>query len=142
SMSRGNCEMGLSSVEEDGLIVRAMIATHSDNNPQPDVAEHADRFGMTFAAAASGAIVGFGPRTVPGAAESKVPHGLAQGMDAGAANVNGASGAARACYGSGAGCTLGDGRVAIAVAIVAQFSHHPGGEEVASARQAQIELAV
>ena len=65
---------------------------HSDNNPQPDVAEHPDRFGMAFAATACRTIVRFGPRPVRGATESKVPHGLARGMDAGAANVNGAGG--------------------------------------------------
>lgn len=121
--------MSLSRGEEDGLIIQPMVAAHGDNDAQPDIAEHADRLGMPFPAFTSSTVIGVGPGAPPEAGKGKVPHGLAQGMDAGPANTDGAGGAARTCHGSGAGCTLGGGRIAIPVAMIAQFSHHPGGEQ-------------
>jgi hypothetical protein len=63
-------------------------------------------------------------------------------MDTGTAKVHGASGAARSRDWSGTRLALGNVRIAIPVAIVAQFSDHPGGENVSSTGQAEIELAV
>ncbi len=109
--------MSLSRGEEDGFIIQPMVAAHGDNDAQPDIAEHADRLGMPFPAFTSSTVIGVGPGAPPEAGKGKVPHGLAQGMDAGPANTD------------GAGCTLGGGRIAIPVAMIAQFSHHPGGEQ-------------
>lgn|GEM_PF-7099475 len=44
--------------------------------------------------------------------------------------------------GGGTGFALGGAGIAIPVAIVAQFSDHPGGEKSCSAWQAVVELAV
>ena len=53
-------------------------------------------------------------------------------MDTGAANVHDAGGPARSRDRSGARLALGDVRIAIPVAIIAQLSHHPGGENISS----------
>src|SRR6516164_1496662 len=87
-------------------------------------------------------VVGLGPRAVPQAGERKRPQRFAQGMDAGAANVHGAGRPALSRDRSGARLALGDVRIAIPVAIIAQLSHHPGGENISSTGQAAVELAV
>src|SRR6516164_5218383 len=87
-------------------------------------------------------VVGLGPRAVPQAGERKRPQRFAQGMDAGAANVHGAGRPALSRDRSGARLALGNVRIAIPVAIIAQFSDHPGGENISSTGQAEIELAV
>ena len=56
--------------------------------------------------------------------------------------MDGADGRALSGDRRGARLALGDARIVIPVAIVAQFSDHPGGEKITSAGQAEVELAV
>src|SRR6516164_10774962 len=63
-------------------------------------------------------------------------------MNAGSANMYRADGPAFPGDGCGTRFALGDVRIAIPVAIIAQLPHHPGGEDITSTGQAVVELAV
>src|SRR6516162_316355 len=128
--------------KEQGLIIRPAVAAHSDDNAQPDVTEHPYRFRMLLAALPGTQVVGLGPLTMALAGECELPHRASQGMTTGPTNMYSADGRAFPGDRRGTGFALGAARIAISVAIVAQFSDHPGGEEVASAGQAVVELAV
>src|SRR6516162_5091446 len=128
--------------EEQGLIIRPAVAAHSDDNAQPDVTEHPYRFRMLLAALPGTQVVGLGPLTMALAGECELPHRASQGMTTGPTNMYSADGRAFPGDRRGTGFALGAARIAISVAIVAQFSDHPGGEKVASAGQAVVELAV
>src|SRR5713226_4748824 len=141
-MSRGECEMSLSSLKEDGFVIRTMVAAHRDDDPQPDIAEHTNGLGVLLSAFASAAVVGVRPGTVAKAAKGELPHHFAQGMNTGTSKADGAGGAAGRGDGGGPGLALGDGGLGISVAVIAQFTDHPGGEKITSPRQAPVELAV
>src|SRR5215471_3064276 len=128
--------------EEQGLIVRPAVAAHGDDDAQPNVTEHPYRFRMLLSALPGAQVVHLGPLTVPHAGERELPHRVSQGMNAGPANMDCADGAAFPGDRCGTSFALGAARIAIPVAIVAQFSDHPGGEKVTSAGQAVVELAV
>src|SRR5579872_2108616 len=134
--------MSRAGVEEPSFVVDAVVTTHGDDDAQPDIAEHANRLGVLLPAGPYARVIDLRPRAAPQATEGELPQRGAQGMNAGAPNPDDAGGPAGPGHGRGAGLALGDGSLAIPVAIVAQFPDHPGGETVTSARQAAVELAV
>ena len=129
-------------LQERGFIVGSCGTTDGDNDAQPHIAQHPDRFRMFLAALARMVVVGARPRTAAYTTEGKYPERLAQGMNASATKVDRATRGTLPGHRSGARFALGDAGILIPVAIVAQFSDHPGGECVTSAGQAQVELAV
>ncbi len=128
--------------EEQGLIVGPAVAPHGDDDAQPDVAEHPHRFGVFLTTLPGAQVVRLGPLTLPHAGERKLPDRVPQGMTTSPAKMHRADGTAGPRDRGGTRFALGDAGIAIPVAIVAQFSDHPGGEKVASAGQAVVELAV
>ena len=127
---------------EDFLVVRPAVATDGNDDPEPDIAEHPNRFRMLLPTLAGLIVVPMGPSTMSEARERKLPQRFSQGMDARATKVNGAGGPTRFRDRSGARLALGDVWIAIPVAIIAQFSYHPGGEDISSTGQTVVELAV
>src|SRR6516162_7584149 len=123
------------------LVVRPTVPTDGDDDPKPDIAEHPNRFCMVFPTLASLIVVSMGPPTASETRERKLPQRFPQGMDTGAAKVHGAGGPTLFRDRSGARLALGNVRIAISVAIIAQFSDHPGGEDISSTGQAEIKLA-
>ncbi len=134
--------MSLSSFEGGGFVIQAVVPAHRDDNPQPDIAEHTDGLGVLFSSLTSPAVVGIRPGTLGEARKGEVPQHFAQGMDAGTPKADGADRAAGFGDGGGPGFALGDGRLGIPVAVIAQFPDPPGGEKITSPRQAAVELAV
>ena len=134
--------MRRSSLKEEGLIIEPMVAAHGNDEAQPDVAEHPDRLGMFLAAQPGARVVRLRPLAASDARKRELPQRLAQGMNAGPATMDRANGTAFPGDGCGTGLALGGTGIAIPVAIVAQFSDHPGGEKSCSAWQAVVELAV
>src|SRR5206468_5778415 len=124
------------------FIVRTAVTADGDDDPKPHVPEHPDRFRVLLPPLACTQVVGLGPRAVLQTGKGKRPQCFPQGMNAGAAKVHGAGGSAGSRDRSGARLALGDVRIAIPVAIIAQFSDHPGGEKISSVGQAAVELAV
>src|SRR2546425_9073405 len=120
--------MSLSCFEEGGFVIETMVAAHRDDDPQPDIAEHADGLGMLLPAFASPAVVGIRPGTLSEARKGEVPHHFAQGMNTGTSKADSAGRAAGLGDGGGPGFALGGGRARIPVAMIAQFCDHPGGE--------------
>jgi len=130
------------SLLEHFLVVRPTVPTDGDDDPKPDIAEHPNRLCMLFPTLASLIVVSLGPPTASETRERKLPQRFPQGMDTGAAKVHGAGGPTLFRDRSGARLALGNVRIAISVAIIAQFSDHPGGEDISSTGQAEIKLAV
>ena len=129
-------------VQEHRFLVRPRGTADSDDDPQPDIAQHPDGFRMLLAALPRMIVIGARPCAMGQTAVRKLPERFPQGMDTGATKVDGANGRALSGDRRGTCLALGDAGILIPVAIVAQFSHHPGGEKVTSAGQAAVELAV
>ena len=134
--------MARARLQEHRFIIGLRGAANRDDDAQPHIAQHPEGFCVFLPALPCVIVVRSSPRAMPHAAEGKLPERIAQGMDAGATKMDDANAGACSGHGRSARFALGDARVLIPVTIVAQFSHHPGGECVTSARQATVELAV